>query len=846
MTQHKHFILTNTSYSHNYTSTSGGTGPFRSPPRDSRLAHGQKLVDQFNEIKESATSREAIEPNSEGLLFLPLSLEGDVGEFNGVKFSGLDLNKLDSESKGIRIINVRKESDRQIATIAIPKRQLEYFKKKLTDYRDKDDVRQLSNGSVSTKPRNQQLVESISKLHLATLTDYYTDSDDNIPDDNETIWWEVWLELLPTDTELDGFKQAIINAGIELSDKFIRFPEVVVILARGNLNQWINVQSLFSHLAEFRRAKIVPSEFIDLPPSDQAEFIDDLLKRTVYADQSAPAVTLLDTGINRGHPLLGDAITEQDAHAWNVEWTVNDIQGHGTEMAGVALFGVRLKDLLLENEPIQLEHRLESVKILPDIGDNAVPDYGPITTDSMKLVESKSPGRNRVYCMAVTADDRDRHLPTLWSATIDQCVSGIEGSKQRLITISAGNFPLKPSVQYPDENQLASVKDPSQSWNALTIGAYTDLVQLEASDLSGWNPIAPKGLLSPTSTTSLTWSKNWPIKPELVLEGGNFATDGSGNSTNPDDLSILTTCLRPGNNSLLGPFHGTSPAAAQAARMAAVIQANYPEYWPETVRGMLVHNARWTKEMEEEFPALSSAGRRIKIPQNRLRTYGWGIPDLDQSLKCAEHFATLVIQDSIQPYCLGEDGNPKTNEMNFHKLPIPQSKLREIAEEEVEMRVTLSYYIEPSPGRKGWNINHRYASHGLRFDVFRPLESMEMFQKRLSRDFWDTSTDNPQKRERPVKGPDDDRHWAIGEAGQTRGSIHSDFWSGTASQLADSEYIAIYPVTGWWKERPRHEMVCNKARYSLIVTIRTKKTDIGIYNWVANEIDVPVEVKVDR
>ena len=140
-------------------------------------------------------------------------------------------------------------------------------------------------------------------------------------------------------------------------------------------------------------------------------------------------------------------------------------------------------------------------------------------------------------------------------------------------------------------------------------------------------------------------------------------------------------------------------------------------------------------------------------------------------------------------------------------------------------------------------MKHRYASHGLRFEVIRPLETLEEFQQRVSRDFWDGSDDDNGKRVRPAKGPDDDRHWAIGEFGQTKGSIHSDFWIGTASQLAESDSIAIFPITGWWRERPGQKCVENKTRYSLVVTIETKQSEIELYNWVANEIGVPIAIE---
>lgn len=843
----KHFLLSNTAKSQDYTSTGGGGGKFRSPPRDSREIHGNRLLQEFETAKAVATQLEqAATPAMAGLLHLPLVLEGLIKDVNKKRFSGLDLEKLDSDAKGIRIVNVREENGRQVAIVAIPKDQLAYFEKKFTDYIEKDRTTTKKDGTQVTAPQNQRLVECISELRLAALQDYYTDTDKNPPGLNEEIWWEAWLESIDTEEQVDAFRQRARAAGLRLSDQSVRFPEVVVVHARGTWMQWSQVQGLFSNLAELRRAKIVASEFLELSPADQAEFLESLLNRTAYADSDAPAVTLLDTGVNRGHPLLGPAIGEGDVHVCRDEWYPDDENGHGTEIAGVALFGPRLKDVLLSDEPVILRHRLESVKILGDHDDGSqsnydAPDYGPTTATAIKKAEDASPNRKRVFCMTITTDGRDQYLPTLWSAAIDQVVSGKEGL-HRLLVVSAGNVPDQPGKDYPDSNQLESIQSPAQSWNALTVGAYTELWEIKEKGFEGWVPVAPKGRLSPTSTTSVRWTDGgWPIKPEIVLEGGNYATDTHGNYSDAPDLSILTTALER-TGATLGLTRATSAAAGQAAGMAAQIQAAYPTYWPETIRGLLVHNARWTKEMREEFPIVKKGGRVNKIPPLRLRCYGWGVPNLMECLACEKHFATMIIQDTIQPFCFKEDGRKTaTKEMRFHRLPIPKERLAEIGDEPVKMRITLSYFVEPSPGRKGWNKNHRYASHGLRFAVLRPLEDIATFQKRISRDFWDFDSEDSSKRERPATLAAEDRHWAIGEFGQTKGSLHSDFWFGTASQLAESDAIAIVPVTGWWRERPNQGCVNNTTRYSLIVTIKTQNTEVELYNWVANEIGIPVE-----
>ncbi|MFO7729669.1 MAG: peptidase S8, partial [Spirochaetia bacterium] len=87
-------------------------------------------------------------------------------------------------------------------------------------------------------------------------------------------------------------------------------------------------------------------------------------------------------------------------------------------------------------------------------------------------------------------------------------------------------------------------------------------------------------------------------------------------------------------------------------------------------------------------------------------------------------------------------------------------------------------------------------------------------------------------------------HWELGVNLRNRGSIHSDIWHGTASELASSNIIAVFPRTGWWKERAYLEKWDKQARYSLIVSIRTPEETVDIYTPVASKIGIgtPIEI----
>lgn len=332
----------------------------------------------------------------------------------------------------------------------------------------------------------------------------------------------------------------------------------------------------------------------------------------------------------------------------------------------------------------------------------------------------------------------------------------------------------------------------------------------------------------------MSWDREWPIKPDIVMEGGNWAIDGGGRIDAVDDLSLLTTARR-ASGRLLTTFGDTSAATAMAARIGAIIQSRYPSLWPETVRGLVVHSAEWTPEMMAEFP--DSQRRR------RLRCYGWGVPNLDKAIWSAENAVTLIYEGDLQPFDK-VDGQLKTKDMHVHALPWPVDVLQQFPAETVRMRVTLSYFIEPSPGRKGWTRRYRYQSHGLRFDVKRPTESLDNFRARLSRET---------REEEQEEGPEEDtvsvaqggnQPWALGPKMRARGSIHSDWWHGSASDLAASGYVGVFPVTGWWRERHHLGRWNRRARYSLIVSLETPRNDIHLYTAIAAQVGIAVRVEV--
>lgn len=536
-------------------------------------------------------------------------------------------------------------------------------------------------------------------------------------------------------------------------------------------------------------------------------------------------------------------LSDSSLYTVKEEWGVHDHheQGHGTAMAGLAAYG-SLENHLASTEPIIIPYTLESAKILPPSDANETPKelWGEITQQGISIAEISAPMKKRVICMAVTAaDEEGKGQPSSWSGAIDQITSGAEDEKQRLFLISAGNCAsstdnFRDLQNYPSHVELSPVQDPAQAWNALTIGSFTNLTTIEDETLKDYKPIAQAGEISPFSTTSFLWDKEWPIKPELVFEGGNLAvTEGkNGFLTECDDLSLLTTNHAP-HKSQFTSFNMTSASTALAARFAASLQAAYPDYWPETIRALMVHSAQWPEAMQKQF-AEDKPKHKVK---KLLQACGYGVPDLERAHHCAKNRLTLISQQSIQPYKKEDKGNKyRSNRMHIFELPWPKEALLELGATLVTMRVTLSYFIEPSPGRRGETTRYRYPSHLLRFAMNHVDESRNKFEQRINRETEKIENGGE-------KTASDSKQWKIGDY-RNKGSLHSDIWEGTAADLANHNLIAVYPAIGWWKERAHLGKGEKETRYALIVSIESPEQSVDIYTPVKLAIEASVATEV--
>jgi hypothetical protein len=823
MPRYPHLYLENAADTARYTATRGHSPKFNLPDR-TRATHATQVIGALQ------TAQRQREPfpvqvgnglyESPGLI---LAFESDPNF--PLAFESLELRK-----SGIQLLSVVTDAEnRTIATVRVPDNKMVRLLRVMEAYRD----------ATPGKRDNKKLIESIANIKLATLYELWTDDADLYPLPNTTFAWEVWLRR-PEEGEsapIERLRKAAGDFGYDIISNVLTFVDRTVVLVRGTREQLSLSAEVLGIIAEVRKAKVTADFYSTRNASDQNLVVDEAVARLSLPATNSPVIGLLDTGVNRGHPLLSPVVSDDDVQGLKPGWGGHDTyhHGHGTQMAGLAIYG-DLTDVLAQQGPIELTHGVQSLKLI-HTPDPHHPDlYGTVTIEGISRLEVETT-RRKVYCMAITADARDRGRPSSWSAAIDDLAFGTINDTPRLILISAGNTGLADRADYPDYNETASVQDPAQSWNALTVGGYTERAFIDIEKSPGWTPMAIQGDLAPASTTSLTWprSNKTPLKPDIVMEAGNMGSPpGGGDPDFLPELQILTTNnVFTAGEAPLVDFHDTSAATALAANLACRLIARYPEYAPETVRGFMVHSARWTDAMLARVRSPDGTFDTTRL----LRTFGYGLPNPEMLFYSAQNNLTLVAEDTIRPFFEDEDGTIKSFDIKFHELPWPREALEALPfDTPIEMRVTLSYFIEPSPGERGWERKYGYPSHGLRFKVIRPTETLEQFKLRINTHDRDDDYDEDHV--------DETGSWELGTGKPTNGCVHSNTWHGSAAELARRGHIAIHPTMGWWRTRKKERRFERSIRYSLIVSIHTPREEIDIYTPVAVQvgIEVPIEI----
>ncbi|MEH0408627.1 S8 family peptidase [Streptomyces scabiei] len=774
----------------------------------------------------------------------------------------LSLERLDGSGLTLMSSHPQTDDGPQDALVWVPFDKVTSFTQRIHAFTEDTD---------GGNPKQAPLVANMEQIHRALLEHLWQERQDLPPMDEER-WWELWFDprISPTDPvvtlrALAGERQW------RMSDRAIHVGERLVAHVATTGEELTVLLATNACPAEIRRPTFAEGLYA-VDRAFRVDLVEDLAERIEPADPQAPAVCILDTGIAQEHSLLKPALHER-AYSVLPGSTPADRSGHGTQMAGLALFG-DFAAALESKGPVVLSHGLESVKILDD---SYVPAKSPrtcaeTTANAVATAEIGNGGpmpSARVFSMAVTRQSGEGEngvdgTATLWSATLDALAAGTDVTVRddridligapdpeasRLIIVSAGNVRgAAPHQMLTEEgtldplllSDLSRIEEPAQAHNVLTVGACTHLDTVPDTPVfRGYRPLVVQGGLSPFSRTSVALTNAAITKPDIVLEGGNMLVAPDDSFLDQHELvSVATTHHDPARQ--LTWTNATSAATAQAAALAATAMSTYPGLRPETVRALLVHEAQWTPAMVNQGLFKRTGTPRLakgEVMRQVIRRYGWGVPTSERIRSSASNAVTLIIQNTLVPFKRVKGGQVRLAELKLHELPWPLEQLRELAETTVDLRVTLAYMIEPNPGRRGMLGRYSYASHGLRFAIKGPTESGDAFQRRLAEQAEHESDGigNP-------KAFESHSHWLVGPRFRNLGSLHADIWRGSAAELADCGTLAVYPVGGWWKANKRNDRIGLPVSYALLISLRTPEVSTDLYTPIATQLGVPVEV----
>ena len=300
-----------------------------------------------------------------------------------------------------------------------------------------------------------------------------------------------------------------------------------------------------------------------------------------------PLVTVVDSGILPGHPLLRGWVVE-GVDFDSGEDTSVDLQGHGTQVAGLVVYGsvaqcirdgVWTPEVLVANAKVLRRHPFdEGVAVFPE-------NHRPEALIERAIRHFHSTRRCRIFNLSVGNPDDvyngGRQFP--WAEMLDTLARELDV----VIVVSAGNTVrpvIPPDAATRDQFQTgvrdamlksdaARICNPGTAAIAITVGA---VVRSDLPRTKGVIAGAPSGAPAPFSRVGPGYQvkdTQRGVKPDFVAPGGNLGVRGIGGEASwvPHDLLLgePTTRLDPEGDRPLTAISGTSFAAPQVSNAAA-------------------------------------------------------------------------------------------------------------------------------------------------------------------------------------------------------------------------------------------------------------------------------------
>ncbi|MBQ0057142.1 MAG: S8 family peptidase [Bacteroidales bacterium] len=778
---------------------------------------GGKLVPPANPLEHSANLRlaycSALDTLREAAgSVLPQGVVANAGAYVDIsmdKNSPLESWKQLDTKRCVQLMNVRRHEDNSsVATVFIPASKDSWMNDKLDAYDVEPDQ--------GKNRKSSAIVNAIKDIHATSLSSFFKNEEEFEQVTDVVSDYELWI---PSTSDIDVVKTKIQELQVTVGNGVLAFEDEKVLLVKANKRQLEQLIHVVKPILEIRKYHC-PSVLTSATMAEDREWEELIRQNVEVAAGHLSRIGLLDSGVNNSHSLLSDFLpNDRCKSVKNPALGLKDVAKHGTFSAGLVLYG-DLSELICRPVISSITNELVSVKMYHDRA-TAETDQEHKAVITLNAIDSSIDLGGNIMMCSVTAEDCLSGMATATSAAIDKKLfDSVEADS--MLMLSAGNRRNDNGLEYPYFLDTEVLHDPAQAWNALTVGAMTQKVAVNDPQMAGVRIVAPSGGPSPMTTSSSLWGDSNAIKPEIVMEGGNAYWQSENSFSYHDDLDLVSTNAQPIIRKF-SSFNATSAAVALATKLAGEIKYYNPGISALSIRALMVHSAEWTDTMKTLYTDVDG----ILDKDALMHVCGYGTPNREKALMTTNSNVTFISEEVIKPYTLKANTSELSfAQMHLYKLPWPKEILQELGELSVKLKVTLSYYVEPSPGNREVLNKYKYPSTVLRFDVNRPLEDEEHFKVRVSN----------VAQEGIDKLKNDTSRWDIGINRRNHGSIHSDSIVDTAVNIAACNMIAIYPATGWWKSRKNKKD--SIIKYSLVVSLEVPEVDI--YTSIAQKIGIVI------
>lgn len=424
---------------------------------------------------------------------------------------------------------------------------------------------------------------------------------------------------------------------------------------------------------------------VDRPPRITVETALTVDREELGAGESPPeeaaGILVVDSGILPGHPLLENAVGEYFAVPTKYSDKIDedapfDDVGHGTQVAGIALYGDIQQ--CIDNGAFNPEVWIFSAKVMFK-NDSGEAEYDPNELLEHQLDKAvRRIAGDYPRCKVINLSFGNLALRMVKGERqfrLAALVDDLSKELSLIFVISAGNFKEYNafSDSYPSyllDEEILKIIDPATSALAISVGALSK------------RPPRPTVLFDrsvehPSPLTRVGPGYKGMIKPELVEYGGG------GFDEKLNVITINHDWIREGK--LFTLVEGTSFSAPKVSNHLARLINKYPDRSLNMIKALLLSSALIPSERPPPLDdvELGSYAATTKI-SNLLNIYGYGKPNFERALFSENNRVLLIRESTIKP-----------DQCHFHPIYLPD----EFIEMKGDRKISVTLVFDPPTNR---------------------------------------------------------------------------------------------------------------------------------------------------